>query len=605
MPIPLPRPGPTDELDDPGYELDLVLDQYADEIEAAHAALPGKLGATPAEIGAAIAGAADKGTPADADSVAIEDAGTLKRISWANLKVALGALYARLAGVSGGQTLIGGTGTGENLTLRSTSHATRGKLLFGTSAYDEATNRLGIGISSPTAALHLKAGTTAAGTAPLKLVSGSLLTTPEAGAIEQSGGVMYHTSDSAARRAIASEPFAAQFGLGNIMPNGSAHIKENRNFSTYTYDAADRPAGYAGSFRINVASGTRRSDDLIQVDASRRLHVSVLVKAGDIGGGNFNAGNRQYFGIEFYDVDGLAIGSENSYSYAGSTDTTLAAQLNPGDTTVSLTSAAGWYNAGSTTSSRLTWYGYADSTGYVYPDYTYSRNVSPSGSWGSGGITGNTITLSSPWSGPALPAGSAVSNRPSGAVFNYFASNVTVPNTWTQYEWTLDGFGANAYNYRHGTVYVKFGHLVNYHGSADTNVRLAAVRFSPISAANLESSIGVGASYKTLRPAALPTNGLAVEGKVGSGTSSPSAQGHFVATSEQLRLGYDAANYQSFTVDASGIMTLSGPLVLSPAASATPTVNNKLTIERTSNTQLTFRLKGSDGTVRSASLTLS
>ncbi|MDQ3158511.1 MAG: hypothetical protein M3P98_00005, partial [bacterium] len=52
-------------------------------------------------------------------------------------------------GVSGGQSVIGGTASGNNLTLSSTSHATKGKILFGTSAYDEVNNRLGIGTVSP------------------------------------------------------------------------------------------------------------------------------------------------------------------------------------------------------------------------------------------------------------------------------------------------------------------------------------------------------------------------------------------------------------------------------------------------------------------------
>ena len=57
-------------------------------------------------------------------------------------------------GVSGGQSVIGGTGSGENLTLSSTSNATKGKILFGTSAYNEANNRLGIGTTSPSAPIH-------------------------------------------------------------------------------------------------------------------------------------------------------------------------------------------------------------------------------------------------------------------------------------------------------------------------------------------------------------------------------------------------------------------------------------------------------------------
>lgn len=58
--------------------------------------------------------------------------------------------YALLLGRSGGQTLIGGTASGNNLTLQSTSNATKGSLLFGTSAYDEVNNRLGIGTALPT-----------------------------------------------------------------------------------------------------------------------------------------------------------------------------------------------------------------------------------------------------------------------------------------------------------------------------------------------------------------------------------------------------------------------------------------------------------------------
>ena len=52
-------------------------------------------------------------------------------------------------GIAGGQSVKGGTVASENLTLTSTAHATKGKILFGTSAYDEVNNRLGIGTDSP------------------------------------------------------------------------------------------------------------------------------------------------------------------------------------------------------------------------------------------------------------------------------------------------------------------------------------------------------------------------------------------------------------------------------------------------------------------------
>ena len=97
--------------------------------------------------------------PADDDLIEVVDVsdttmsaeGTNKKITATNL----GSGYALLAGRSGGQTLIGGTALGNNLTLSSTSHATKGKILFGDSAYDEVNNRLGIGTTSPSQKLDL------------------------------------------------------------------------------------------------------------------------------------------------------------------------------------------------------------------------------------------------------------------------------------------------------------------------------------------------------------------------------------------------------------------------------------------------------------------
>lgn len=72
--------------------------------------------------------------------------------------------YALLAGRAGGQSLIGGTASGNSLTLRSSSHATKGKVIFGnagTTAYDEVNERFGVGTASPTSKFQvLTAGST-------------------------------------------------------------------------------------------------------------------------------------------------------------------------------------------------------------------------------------------------------------------------------------------------------------------------------------------------------------------------------------------------------------------------------------------------------------
>jgi hypothetical protein len=70
--------------------------------------------------------------------------------------------------------------------------------------YATSGGNVGLNVSSPTAALHLRAGTSAVGGAPLKFSTGSLLTTPEAGAIEFDGANLYYTNSSSARMVVAT-----------------------------------------------------------------------------------------------------------------------------------------------------------------------------------------------------------------------------------------------------------------------------------------------------------------------------------------------------------------------------------------------------------------
>lgn len=118
--------------------------------------------------------------------------------SWTSLTSDLFSQYALLAGRTGGQTFYGGTAANDNLTLQSTAHSTQGHILLAPSGGNVA-----IGTTNPTALIHLKAGSTTAGSAPLKFSSGSLMTTPENGAVEFDGSNLYLTT-SGNRRALAS-----------------------------------------------------------------------------------------------------------------------------------------------------------------------------------------------------------------------------------------------------------------------------------------------------------------------------------------------------------------------------------------------------------------
>ena len=96
--------------------------------------------------------------------------------------------------------------------------------------------KVGIGTTSPTALLHLKAGTTAASTAPLKLTSGDLMTAPEAGAIEFLSDKFYGTiTTGTVRSAFVFETRSVSTGTGL---SGGGDLSANR---TLTLDQAVIP----------------------------------------------------------------------------------------------------------------------------------------------------------------------------------------------------------------------------------------------------------------------------------------------------------------------------------------------------------------------------
>ena len=66
----------------------------------------------------------------------------------------------------------------------------------------DSSGNVGIGTSSPTAVLMLKAGTATASTSPLKFTSGTNLTSAEAGSVEYDGNVFYGTADVTSGRGL-------------------------------------------------------------------------------------------------------------------------------------------------------------------------------------------------------------------------------------------------------------------------------------------------------------------------------------------------------------------------------------------------------------------
>lgn len=132
-------------------------------------------------------------------------------------------LYLSLGGgtLTGGLTVpsvTGATTSGGTLTLASTSNATKGKILFGTSAYDEVNNRLGIRNTSPSTAIHA----TAAAGATLLLRLDVSADTVGRFTVDSGGAIAWGPGGSTATDTTLNRSAAGQLSTNaQILMNGS------------------------------------------------------------------------------------------------------------------------------------------------------------------------------------------------------------------------------------------------------------------------------------------------------------------------------------------------------------------------------------------------
>ena len=97
---------------------------------------------------------------------------------------------------------------------------------------------VGLGTTSPSAFLHLRAGTASAGSAPLKFSAGTSLTTLENGALEYDGTDLFLTSGGV-RRKLASTAGANDFsGVGSITGSGALAISAGGSNQNITLAAS-------------------------------------------------------------------------------------------------------------------------------------------------------------------------------------------------------------------------------------------------------------------------------------------------------------------------------------------------------------------------------
>ncbi len=261
----------------------------------------------------------------------------------------------------------------------------------------------------------------------------------------------------------------------NLVTNGFGTLNDNTNFSSFEFDASQTFSG-AGGFKSK--KGTKFSDEIIAVDANQTYELTGMIKA-DQGDGSTLPKN--YVGVTCYDIDGKSIKPQNVRVMSGTT-TTLAQDLNQGDTEIHLTSSDNWLDTSSISSRYIILWNYKNSKGYNYGIETYSQYQKQT--WVENGINREThvITLTEPWdvwnnneTDGSFKAGHPVSNTSSGATYKYITnySNKTTPETWDKFSGIIGGInytGADPTNtFRPGTAGIKLMFLINYAGT-DTSL---------------------------------------------------------------------------------------------------------------------------------------
>ena len=260
--------------------------------------------------------------------------------------------------------------------------------------------------------------------------------------------------------------------IKNLVTNGFLEKHNNTNFPDLNYK---------DGFLTATASGQKMviSNEMIEVNTNKKYFQSVTMKSN-------NQNSRSYVGLIQYDIDGNTIGPSH-YSFKTGSTTYLIQDLNNGDTEIHLNDVSGFsYDIADSQNylyNGIIVWNYKDSTGYQYPEETYSRNVY-------GSIiekdnidkVNNVIKLKTPWSNGKIEKGTKLSQARSGNTYNYgILRDDSIDGNWKTYTNIITGEGkANTQQFRTGTKYVRVLWLMNWETRTNVTIDIKDIIFSEI-----------------------------------------------------------------------------------------------------------------------------
>lgn len=216
-----------------------------------------------------------------------------------------------------------------------------------------------------------------------------------------------------------------QSRAGGLVTNGTGLLKNNENFSQFTFDPAEAYSGF-GSFKITGSNQVATMDEVFPVDQNGTYEFSFATKVED-----GTKTTKMYALVDCLDIDGSQILPMHVKTYA----VTLAEDLEAAATTIKiipedvakLKAAAGW-RWGSGELMYIANGKYTSQSGYHYPEGTYSRNIlngsgvannkttlSDDGTW----VIGSSLVVSE-----TIKAGKKLIVSFDGGVYSYWMTNV-------------------------------------------------------------------------------------------------------------------------------------------------------------------------------------
>ena len=216
-----------------------------------------------------------------------------------------------------------------------------------------------------------------------------------------------------------------QSRVGGLVTNGTGLLKNNENFSQFTFDPSEAYSGF-GSFKITGTNQVTTMDEVIPVDPSGTYEFSFATKIED-----GTKTTKIYALVDCLDIDGSQILPMHVKTYA----VTLAEDLEASSTTIKivpgdvakLKAAAGW-RWGSGELMYIAHGTYTSQSGYHYPEGTYSRKIlngagvannkttlSDDGTW----VIGSSLVVSE-----TIKAGKKLIVSFDGGVYSYWMTNV-------------------------------------------------------------------------------------------------------------------------------------------------------------------------------------